>query len=135
MKAIASAADALQARARRLLSDQRTRAKKDGAALAYGLLDLRRLLEANPLCAYCRMPLSFAVSLDHRQPLARGGKHALDNLAVCCERCNRLKGMLTEAEYRELLMLLASFHPTARADVERRMLAGGRRYAGSRRTG
>jgi 5-methylcytosine-specific restriction endonuclease McrA len=115
--------------ARRLLPDHRTRAKRGGAALDYGLVDERQLLADNPLCEYCRMPLSFAASLDHRTPIARGGRRSLDNLAVCCSRCNSLKGMFTESEFRELLMLLALLHPAARADLERRLVAGGTRYA------
>lgn len=129
--AIRCQADAALARARRLLSDHRTRAKRDGAALDYGLSEIRQLLAEHPLCDYCRMPLSFAASLDHRTPTARSGRHALDNLAVCCERCNRLKGMLTDPEFRELLTLLALLHPAARADLERRLLAGGKRYSHS----
>jgi hypothetical protein len=86
----------------------------------------------SPLCEYCRAPVSFAVSLDHADPIARGGTLALDNLAVSCERCNSLKGMLTEAEFRELLTFLALLHPLARTDLERRLLAGSARYAGKR---
>ncbi|MHB1422799.1 MAG: HNH endonuclease [Gemmataceae bacterium] len=92
----------------------------------------RHLLASNPLCAYCRAPLSFAASLDHRQPLARGGRHQLANLAVCCSRCNSLKGQLAESEFRELLGLLSRTHPAARTDIERRLLAGGKRYASRR---
>lgn len=126
-------ADALLARARRLLSDHRTRAKKDGTNLDYGLADVRQLLADTPLCDYCRLPVAWNASLDHRQPIARGGRHSLDNLAVCCERCNRMKGMLTESEFRELLMLLALLHPAARQDLERRLLSGGQQYARTRR--
>ena len=122
-------ADALQARARRLLSDHRARAKRDGVVLGYALYDLRQLLAEHPLCEYCCTPLSFAASLDHRVPIARGGRHALGNLAVCCTRCNAIKGMLTDLEFRELLTLLALMHPIARADLERRLIAGGKRYA------
>ncbi|HTU23129.1 MAG TPA: HNH endonuclease signature motif containing protein [Gemmataceae bacterium] len=90
-------------------------------------------LADNPLCEYCRTPVSFAVQLDHRTPIGRGGKHSRDNLAVCCGRCNAIKGLLAEAEFRALLTLLASLHPAARQDVERRLVAGGKRYAVSRR--
>ena len=124
----ATQADALLARARRLLHDHRSRARKDGTAINYSLRDVRQLLADHPLCEYCRLPLSFAVSLDHRTPIGRGGRHAIDNLAVCCSRCNAMKGVLTEAEFREVLTLLALLHPTARADLERRLLAGGKRY-------
>jgi 5-methylcytosine-specific restriction endonuclease McrA len=131
MKTILS--DPLLQRSRRLLHDHRSRAKRDGAALNYNLDDVRQLLEAHPTCSYCRMPLSFAAYLDHRQPLARGGQHHLDNLAVCCTRCNSVKGQLSEAEYRELLALVTHWHPTARQDLERRLISGATRYACSRR--
>jgi 5-methylcytosine-specific restriction endonuclease McrA len=134
MKQLPTQADAMLTRARRLLSDHRTRAKKDGAALDYGLDDLRRLLAEHPLCDYCRLPLSFAASLDHRQPIGRGGRHAFGNLAVCCTRCNRMKGQLTEGEFRELLTLLALLHPVACQDLKRRLLAGGQRYGRGRRS-
>lgn len=38
--------------------------------------------------------------LDHKIPLTRGGTSALDNLAYACRRCNQLKGVRTEAEFR-----------------------------------
>lgn len=133
MKPLVTQVDALKARARRLLADHRTCAKKDGATLDYTLTDLRELLASSPTCAYCKLPLSFAVSLDHRQPLSRGGRHSLDNLTVCCERCNRLKGMLTAEEFRLLRDAVTQLHPVAAADVERRLLAGAARYASRRR--
>jgi 5-methylcytosine-specific restriction endonuclease McrA len=117
--------DGLLIRTRRLLSDHRTRAKRDGAVLDYGLAEVGQLLAEHPLCEYCRAPLSFTVSLDRRTPIGRGGRHQRANLAVCCQRCNRLKGMLTEDEFREVLTLLARLHPMARLDLERRN--GGRR--------
>jgi 5-methylcytosine-specific restriction endonuclease McrA len=125
--------DALLARARRLLSDHRARARKDGATLDYGLPQLMELLAGNPTCAYCRAPVAWDASIDHRTPTGRGGKHALENLAVVCKRCNLLKGCLTEPEFREVLTLLALLHPTARADVERRLTSGGQVYAGKRK--
>lgn len=125
--------DLLTARARRLLSDHRTRAKRDGVALDYTLADVRRLLESSPCCTYCGLPLSFSASLDHRQPIARGGKHALENLSITCNRCNRLKSILTDSEFRQLLTFLESLHPAARGNLERRLLEGGRRYGTPRR--
>jgi 5-methylcytosine-specific restriction endonuclease McrA len=124
--------DALLARCRRLLHDHRTRARLDGQRLDYGLVELRDLLSRSPMCSYCKMPLSFAVELDHRQPVSRGGHHALSNLAACCPRCNSLKGQLTEGEFRDLLAWLVQ-HPRAAADLERRILAGGTRYTSRRR--
>jgi 5-methylcytosine-specific restriction endonuclease McrA len=133
MKLPITQADAGLTRARRLLHDHRSRAKRDGAALDYGPPEIRRLIAANTLCAYCRQPLAWDRSLDHKTPIGRGGRHVLDNLAVCCRHCNSLKGQLTEGEFVELLAMLARWHPTARADLERRLLSGGGRYGRARR--
>jgi 5-methylcytosine-specific restriction endonuclease McrA len=132
MKAPVSQADALLARARRLLHDHRTRARKDGCRLNYTLADIRRLIESSPCCAYCGMPVAFDLQLDHRRPIARGGQHVLANLAPCCARCNALKSVLTETEHRELLAFLDRLHPLARQNIETRLLAGNRRFAGKR---
>jgi hypothetical protein len=45
-------ADATLARARRLLSDHRTGAKKDGDVLDCGQADVRQLLESTACCEY-----------------------------------------------------------------------------------
>lgn len=50
-------------------------------------------------CSYCgkaTMPV-----MDHVIPLSRGGKHELDNLKVCCSRCNSFKGAQTLEEFTE----------------------------------
>lgn len=125
-------ADALLVRCRRLLAGHRARAKENGCTLDYGLTEIRQLLIGNPLCEYCRLPVCFSVSLDHRTPIARGGKHRLENLAVCCSRCNAMKGLLTQAEFSELRAALLSLEPKARADIERRLIAGGECYGRGR---
>jgi hypothetical protein len=130
MNPLPTQAAALLARCRRLLHDHQTRARKDGAALDYGLAEVRQLLADNPTCAYCKMPVGWDVSLDHRTPTARGGQHALANLAPCCRRCNTLKGPATEEEFRALLAFLEAAHPIPRQDWERRLLGGGKVYAG-----
>lgn len=133
MKPVSTQADALLIRARRLLHDHRTRAKKDGAYLDYGLAEVRQLLAASPCCRWCKMPVGFSdASLDHVLPISRGGRHVLGNLAVVCTRCNALKGCLTGTEFEALLQLLARLHPIASQDIERRLLAGGNRYSASR---
>jgi hypothetical protein len=76
--------------------------------------------------------VAFDLELDHLQPTSRGGVFTLDNLCISCARCNQLRGMLTEAETVALLAFLEGLHPAARQDVERHLLAGGKRYAGKR---
>lgn len=42
------------------------------------------------------------ITVDHRQPLSKGGKWELDNLVCACDVCNQMKGNKTEAELAEL---------------------------------
>jgi 5-methylcytosine-specific restriction endonuclease McrA len=124
---------ALLSRARRLLSDHRTRAKKAGVELNYTLRDLAELLASSQTCAYCGLPVSWNVQLDHRTPITRGGSLTLSNLTPACARCNQLKGILSEIEMGELLTFLNLLPIIARMDLERRLLSGGRTYSTSRR--
>lgn len=41
------------------------------------------------LCAYCNDPRP--LTMDHIDPLSRGGAHDVDNLAACCLQCNSAK--------------------------------------------
>jgi 5-methylcytosine-specific restriction endonuclease McrA len=133
MNTTGTQAEALDVRVRRALSHHKAAAKTLGQSLDYGLDDLRHLIESNPCCRWCRLPVGFDLHLDHLHPIGRGGKFALHNLCVSCSRDNRLRGMLTEAETLHLFEFLADLHPAAKEDIERRLLAGGRRYANGRR--
>jgi 5-methylcytosine-specific restriction endonuclease McrA len=120
---------AVEGLARRALARHKAAAKSLGQVLDYTAADLVQLVEANPCCRWCRLPVGFDLHLDHLHPIARGGKFALYNLCVSCSRCNRLKGCLTGAEMEFLREFLDGLHPSAREDIERRLLAGGKRYA------
>jgi 5-methylcytosine-specific restriction endonuclease McrA len=39
-------------------------------------------------------------TLDHRHPISQGGRNTLDNLCLCCQKCNTAKGDMTEEEFR-----------------------------------
>lgn len=78
-------------------------------------------------CRYCGDRLSPATfSLDHRTPVARGGSFSQENLQVVCLKCNQAKGNLTSSEYQQLNDMLGSWPKEAKADVLRRLSAGGR---------
>ena len=49
-------------------------------------------------CVYCGNP---AYTIDHRRPKARGGGNRRTNLVLCCERCNREKGDMSERAFRK----------------------------------
>ena len=61
-------------------------------------------------CHYCGKPSLTGrdASLDHLVPLVAGGKDSLDNLVLCCLRCNAMKQSSTLEDYiaRRLLQLL-----------------------------
>ena len=40
--------------------------------------------------------------IDHKIPITRGGGHTLKNLQTVCERCNALKGNLTDGEFKRI---------------------------------
>lgn len=51
-------------------------------------------------CAYCSTFISAADFItDHMTPPNRGGSVGLDNLALCCEPCNSIKGNMTALAY------------------------------------
>lgn len=133
MKAPLTQATLLRRRCQRILADQRRRARADGVTLSYGLDELLTL-SIQQTCTYCWAPLGMDFQLDHLTPVARGGKHELENLAAACKKCNVRKGVLLASEYRRLLILVGSWPPAAQEDIRRRLVAGGAAvYARNRR--
>lgn len=49
-------------------------------------------------CVYCSAQAEHA---DHREPLAKGGKHTWDNLQPVCSMCNIAKHSMTEDTFLE----------------------------------
>jgi 5-methylcytosine-specific restriction endonuclease McrA len=102
--------------------------------ILYTLQDLRDLvLEAlggsehgTGHCCYCNRLISIEdISLDHINPLNRGGLGTVQNLAPCCQTCNREKGELTADEFRLWLTFKEKYLPAvARADMEKRLRTG-----------
>jgi 5-methylcytosine-specific restriction endonuclease McrA len=63
----------------------------------------KRLLkneEAASRCYYCKCLITpETLTVDHKIPMSRGGKHHDDNLVVACLKCNKEKGILTDDEF------------------------------------
>jgi len=76
-------------------------------------------------CAYgvrCDKPFGISeISLDHRTPMADGGGTTLENLAVCCLRCNRAKGPVGEAEFLALRELVSAWPVKYRKSLYQRL--------------
>lgn len=137
MQAMPSNGDAiLRRKCRVAYQHHRQLALKDHCSLDYAAADLVALAKRCRQCFYCRMPLSFGFEFDHVIPIARSVQaHRKANIVCCCSSCNALKGQLDGEEFVRLLRLLEDMDPRSAADVRRRLIAGGKRYAASRRRG
>src|SRR5688572_19598461 len=114
---------------------QRDRAKKAGVILDYTIDAIRSMVsqKIGAECGYCHKLIDEQTfSLDHDTPVSRGGAWTLGNLAVCCLRCNKIKGNMTYAEFTALLHTLDTFDEVARKDVVGRLYFGGNRFFGNR---
>jgi 5-methylcytosine-specific restriction endonuclease McrA len=76
-------------------------------------------------CRYCQEKLRPKIfSADHANPVARGGSLALDNIHLICQGCNKAKGILSDAEFSQLVDLLKTWEPRIRGDVIGRLKVG-----------
>jgi len=76
-------------------------------------------------CRYCAGLLTLhMIRYDHLTALKLGGPTTLSNLAICCHRCNTMKGQLDENAFRRLRGFLESLPTEMRKDVESRLCAG-----------
>jgi 5-methylcytosine-specific restriction endonuclease McrA len=58
-----------------------------------------RLAEYNYCCAYCYKPFPVnELTVDHMQPISRGGTNTIDNLVPACKSCNSRKNINTPLE-------------------------------------
>ena len=95
------------------------------------VLDMQRLarrIVRGVVCTYCEASVDgITFSLDHRQPISRGGSHDIENLAICCKRCNMAKGSMSYDEYCSLLYLLRTFCDGGES-VLRRLVSSGNMF-------
>lgn len=65
-------------------------------------------------CEYCSVELETktnyphltAPSLDHKTPKFNKGKNEFNNIAICCCRCNIVKGTLSAENYQTIIDLI-----------------------------
>lgn len=124
----------LRRKCRTAFQHHRELAAKDFITLSYAAIDLIKLAKASLQCFYCRAPLSFGFEFDHVVPIARIPQaHRLGNIVCACTSCNAMKGQMDGDEFTRFLRLLDGMDPRSASDVRRRLTAGGKRYATSRR--
>lgn len=76
------------------------RARKLGGEGSYGPEDIQRLLHAqNGLCNGCSCDISEKYTVDHMDPLSRGGSNWPSNLQLLCKTCNSSKNNRTMEEW------------------------------------
>lgn len=81
---------------RRNITHKRREAVKESTMTADQMLEVKS--KAKGRCHYCRKK-SKSLEFDHVTPIARGGKHALDNLVMACQSCNRSKSASDPMEF------------------------------------
>ncbi len=85
----------------RLLAIRPRRARSASQAAAHKrALKRATLRDCSRRCVYCGSALDLdSATLDHVQPLARGGAHTPGNVVSACGPCNRRKGDLLPHEF------------------------------------
>lgn len=63
-------------------------------------------------------------SVDHKQPLDRGGDNSFDNLCICTKQVNTTKGTMTEKEFKGLLKFLDKWEDKGARLLRRLRMAG-----------
>lgn len=102
--------------ARQWRASCKVRAEKIGLALAsMPTIDEveAHLKAAGDHCCYCQVKFASAKprrpNMDHKLPISRGGGAEVENLALCCHRCNQIKGECTAEEFLALRGLVATW--------------------------
>ena len=68
------------------------------------ILKIEAHTKQDGICPYCTeyMPLSQSTA-EHKKPVSRGGRTEAKNIDAACERCNKLKGSMTKAEFNTVI--------------------------------
>ena len=65
---------------------------------------VKNLKNTTEYCFYCGKKMSMRDrTIDHIVPITHGGSNCIDNLVICCRRCNGFKGGYTISELIESL--------------------------------
>lgn len=85
---------------KRLISENRRRARKRGAGGVFTEEDVSRLLIAQSgRCEWCGQCLDEKFHVDHIIPLSRGGRNDATNICLACPTCNIRKGAKLPSEF------------------------------------
>lgn len=68
-------------------------------------------------CVFCNCNNKLVLTIDHILPLSRGGEDTDENKQVACVTCNRLKGSLTDAEFRKYMKAIEILHKLTKIKI------------------
>jgi hypothetical protein len=98
--------ETMHKRSASIYGGMKARAKKERALVPFTLAEFREWLDhkftadGTARCEYSgEMVLAENFSVDHRHPITRNGSWALENLAICTQKQNLRKGIMTKGEY------------------------------------
>jgi len=78
-------------------------------------------------CEYCSCKLDEkTISVDHADPVSLYADFGWFNLRICCRRCNAIKGMMTETQFKDLKILISTWPEEVRQDLLIRLQRGAR---------
>jgi 5-methylcytosine-specific restriction endonuclease McrA len=99
-------------RTRQATTESECAPKEKGASNSVKWSEIKQLVESQEYrCALTGLPLTPATaSLDHVIPLSRGGEHIIANAQVIADFVNRAKGSMTNAEFIEMCVAVATLH-------------------------
>ena len=117
-----------QAEITRQYLNLRARAKKAGYPITFTADEYRAWYVAQfpdtASCPYCHLRLATGKpEPDHRTPMSRGGDTGIQNLILCCHRCNRRKGELTDNEWEQVMRLMYILPEPARKYIDNKLYA------------
>lgn len=70
-------------------ANRRSRKKSNGGQISHAeMAEIKK--RAGGICYYCKQKAK-SLTFDHIVPIAKGGRHAKDNLVMACPKCNSSK--------------------------------------------
>lgn len=117
--------DPLKFRSRNLRSGMRSRSTEGMYVPTAKELEMWLKSIDNFVCYYTGVLLKHTdFSVDHKQPLNRGGDNSLENLCICTKQMNTTKGTMNEKEFKALLKFLSKWEDKGESLLRRLRMAG-----------
>jgi 5-methylcytosine-specific restriction endonuclease McrA len=88
-------------------------------------LDTKFDIDGSARCEYSgELLLAENFSVDHRDPISRGGSFDINNLALCTEKHNLRKGNMNYQEYKYFMLHVSGYVHDVQAAIWRKLEVG-----------